>query len=117
MAGVPVIAAETDEEARRLATTAQQLFLNLIRNRPQPLPPPVESADALDWNDLERITVEAKMRRAIIGNRERVRKGLELFQAETQVNELMIVTTTYDHEARLRSYEMVAEMTLEARPA
>jgi luciferase family oxidoreductase group 1 len=113
MAGLPVIAAETDEEARRLATTAQQLFLNLIRNRPQPLPPPVESADALDWNDLERITVEAKMRRAVIGSRERVREGLELFLAETQVDELMVVTTTYDHEARLRSYEMVAEMALE----
>ncbi len=117
MAGVPVIAAETDEEARMLATTAQQLFLNLIRNRPQPLPPPVESADGLDWNDLERITVEAKMRRAVIGSREHVRQGLELFLEETQVDELMIVTTTYDHEARLRSYEIVAEMALEAHSA
>lgn len=117
MAGLPVIAAESDEEARRLATTAQQLFLNLIRNRPQPLPPPVDSADALDWNDLERITVEAKMRRAVIGWPERVRQGLELFLAETQVDELMIVTTTYDHAARLQSYEMVAEMALEAHPA
>ena len=110
MAGVPVIAAETDEEARRLATTGQRMFLNLIRNRPGPLAPPV---DLLDWNDFERATVEAKMRAAVIGGPDRVRQGLELFLAETQVNELMIVTTTYDHAARLRSYEMVAEMALE----
>lgn len=112
MAGVPVIAAESDEEARRLATTAQQLFLNLIRNRPQPLAPPLDE-DALDWNEFERAAVEAKMRAAVIGGRERVRQGLEAFVAETQVDELMIVTTTYDHAARLRSYAMVAEMGLE----
>lgn len=112
MAGVPVIAAETDEEARRLATTGQQMFLNLIRNRPGPLVPPVDE-DALDWNAPERALVDAKMRAAIIGSRERVRQGLEAFVAETQVDELMIVTTTYDHAARIRSYEMVAEMVLE----
>ena len=114
MAGVPVIAAETDEEARRLATTGQQMFLNLIRNRPGPLLAPVGSADALDWNGFERAAVEAKMRAAVIGSRERVRQGLELFLAETQVDELMVVTTTYDHAARLRSYEMVAELAVAA---
>jgi luciferase family oxidoreductase group 1 len=111
MVGVPVIAAETDEEARRLMTTVQQLFLNLIRNRPQPLAPPVDE-DALDWSGAERALVDAKMRVAVIGGRERVRAGLEAFVAETQVDELMIVTTTYDPAARLRSYAMVAEMGL-----
>ncbi|MGC2161991.1 MAG: LLM class flavin-dependent oxidoreductase, partial [Silvibacterium sp.] len=107
MAGIPVIAAETDEEARWLATTPQQMFLNLIRNQPGPLVAPVKD---LDWNEFERATVEAKMGAAIIGSRERVRQGLELFLDETQVDELMVVTTTFDHAARLRSYEMVAEM-------
>jgi len=107
MAGVPVIAAETDEEARWLATTPQQMFLNLIRNRPGPL---VAPAAQLDWNAMERTTVEAKMGAAIVGSRERVRQGLELFLDETQVDELMVVTTTFDYSARLRSYEMVAEM-------
>ncbi|MFZ0663235.1 MAG: LLM class flavin-dependent oxidoreductase [Acidobacteriaceae bacterium] len=105
MAGVPVIAAETDEEAQWLATTAQQLFLNLIRSRPGPLAPPVEE---LNWNAMERA--------AVIGDRERVQQGLELFVAETKVDELMIVTTTYDPAARLRSYEMVAEMAAEKEP-
>ena len=107
LAGVPVIAAETDEEARWLATTPQQMFLNLIRNRPGPLVPPVTEPD---WNEYERAVVDAKMHAAVVGSRERVRQGLELFLAETQVDELMVVTTTYDYAARLRSYEMVAEM-------
>lgn len=111
MAGVPVIAAETDEEARRLATTPQQMFLNLVRNRPGPIVPPVE-ADALDWNDFERAAVEARFGAAVVGNKERVRQGLELFLDETQADELMIVTVAYDHAARLRSYEIVAEVAL-----
>jgi alkanesulfonate monooxygenase SsuD/methylene tetrahydromethanopterin reductase-like flavin-dependent oxidoreductase (luciferase family) len=113
MAGIPVIAAETDEEARWLATTPQQMFLNLIRNHPGPMMPPVD-ADALDWNAFERAAVEARMRAAVVGSGERVRQGLELFVAETQVDELMIVTAVYDHAARLRSYEMVAEMAVAA---
>lgn len=107
MAGVPVIAAETDEEAQWLATTPQQMFLNLIRNHPGPLMPPVEQ---IKWNEFERAAVDARFAAAVIGGRERVREGLELFLAETQADELMVVTVTYDHAARLRSYEMVAQM-------
>lgn len=110
MAGIPVIVAKTDEEAQRLATTPQQMFLNLIRNRPGPMLPPVESPDHLDWSPWERTMVEAKMRAAVIGSPERVQQGLELFLAETKVDELMVVTSVYDHAARLRSYEMLAEM-------
>jgi luciferase family oxidoreductase group 1 len=108
MAGIPVIAAETDEEARRLMTTPQQMFLNLIRNRPGPIPSPVESEDALDWNEFERSAVESKLRAAVFGSPQTVRQGLELFLAETGVDELMIAATVYDHATRLRSYEMVA---------
>ena len=109
MAGVPVIAAETALEARRIATSAQQASLNLIRNHPGLLPVPLASPDHLDWNDFERAAVEARMAVAIIGDRQRVRQGLQLFLDETQVDELMIVTAAYDHAARLRSYEIVAE--------
>jgi luciferase family oxidoreductase group 1 len=107
MAGIPVIAAETDEEARWLATTPQRAFLNLIRNHPGPLAPPVEK---LDWNPFEESAVASRFRAAVVGSVETVRRGLELFLAETQVDELIVATTLYDHAARLRSYEMVAEM-------
>ena len=107
MAGIPVIAAETDEEARWLATTPQQAFLKLIRNEPGPLASPVEK---LDWNPFEEAAVASRFRAAVVGSAETVRRGLELFLAETQVDELIIATTLYDHAARLRSYEMVAEI-------
>lgn len=109
MAGVPVIAAEDGEEARRIATSAQQASLNLVRNRPGLLPAPLASPDDLDWNDFERAAVEARMAAAIIGDPGRVRQGLQLFLDETQVDELMIVTAAHDHAARLRSYEIVAQ--------
>ena len=47
---------------------------------------------------------------AVVGSADTVRRGLKLFLAETQVDELMIATTVYNHAARLRSYEMVAEI-------
>jgi luciferase family oxidoreductase group 1 len=107
MAGIPVIAADTDEEAEFLATTPQQMFLNLIRNHPVPLMPPVKR---LNWNPSEQAAVEAKFRAAIVGSRETVRQKLELFLDETQVDEMMIASNPYDHSARLRSYEIVAEL-------
>ena len=107
MAGIPVIVAETDEEAQWLATTPRQAFLNLIRNHPGPLAPPVEK---LDWNPFEEAAVASRFRAAVVGSAAGVQRGLELFLAETKVDELMIATTLYDHSARLRSYEMVAEM-------
>jgi luciferase family oxidoreductase group 1 len=107
MAGIPVIAADTDEEAQFLATTPQQMFLNLIRNQPGPLPPP---AAHINWNGFEESAVESKLRAAVVGSRETVRQKLELFLDETRVDELMIATTTFDPAARLRSYQIVAEV-------
>src|SRR5271166_3597248 len=94
MAGIPVIVAETDEEAAWLATTPQQAFLNLIRNRPGPLMPPTER---LDWNAFEKEAVEAKLRAAIVGSRATVQQRLEAFLDLTQVDELIVVTNTYAH--------------------
>jgi luciferase family oxidoreductase group 1 len=107
MTGVPVIVADTDEEAHFLATTAQQMFLNLIRNRPGPLPAPSKQ---LNWNPMEEEAVAGKLRAAIIGSPETVRQKLEGFLKLTQVDELMVVTAVYEHSARLRSYELLAEL-------
>jgi len=107
MAGVPVVAADTDNDARWLATTAQQAFLNLIRNHPGPMPPPVAK---LDWNPFEEAAVESRFGAAVVGSPETVQRGLEKFIAATRVDELILATTVYDHAARLRSYEIVAEL-------
>jgi len=107
MAGVPMVIAESDERAHSLATTHQQLFLNLIRNRPGPLMPPSES---LDWSTFEEAAVANKMRAAIVGTPEAVAQRLEGFLELTRVDELIIVTNTYEHADRLRSYEMLSRV-------
>lgn len=107
MVAVPVIAAETDAAARRLFTTPQQRFLRLIRNQPVELLPPVDSMDAL-WNDFERAAVESRLREAIVGSDATVKSGLEKLVADTGANEVIVVTDTWDHEARLESYRRVA---------
>jgi luciferase family oxidoreductase group 1 len=109
MVGVPVLAAETDKEAQRLSTTEFLNILRLIRNQLGPLTPPVDSLDGL-FNDFERAAVESKRAAAIVGSRETVRRKLESFLEETQADELIITCNPYEHAARLRSYEIVAEI-------
>jgi luciferase family oxidoreductase group 1 len=109
MIGVQVIAAETDAAARKLFTTPQQRFLRLIRNQPVELLPPVDSMDDL-WSDWERVMVETKLRAAIVGSESTVQTGLERLVATTGANEVIVVTDTWDHEARLVSYRRLAEV-------
>jgi luciferase family oxidoreductase group 1 len=112
MIGVQVIAADSDAEARRLFTTSQQRFLRLIRNQPVELLPPVDSLDAIDhpWNALEKAAVESRLGAAIVGSNETVKAGLEKLVAETDADEVIAVTDTWDHEARLDSYRRLAEI-------
>ena len=107
MVAVPVIAAETDAAARRLFTTPQQRFLRLIRNQPVELLPPVDSIEEL-WQGFERAAVEARLSAAIVGSSATVKAGLEKLVSETAADEVIVVTDTYDHADRLRSYERVA---------
>jgi luciferase family oxidoreductase group 1 len=109
MLGVSVVAADTDAEARRLATSLQQQFLALQRGRPVQLQPPVDDMDAL-WSDGERSSVERTLRQAIVGSPDTVQRALDAFIAQTNADELMITSHIYDHGARLRSYEIAAEI-------
>jgi luciferase family oxidoreductase group 1 len=110
MVGVPVIAAESDATARRLFTTPQQRFLRLIRNQPVELLPPVDSMDAL-WTDWERAVVESRLAAAIVGSESAVKAGMERLIATTGADEVIVVTDTWDHAARLDSYRRVANIT------
>ena len=112
MVAVQVIAAETDAAARRLFTTPQQRFLRLIRNQPVELLPPVDSMEEL-WDDFERVAVETKLSAAIVGSNATVKAGLEKLVSETAAAEVIVVTDTYDHADRLRSYERLAAVAKE----
>jgi luciferase family oxidoreductase group 1 len=117
MIGVQIIAAETDAAARRLFTTPQQRFLQLIRNRPVELLPPVDSMEPL-WQDFERVAVESKLGAAIVGSDATVRAGMERLVDETGADELIVVTDTYEPADRIQSYERVARIaqTTEVKP-
>jgi luciferase family oxidoreductase group 1 len=109
MVAVQVIAAETDEAARRLFTTPQQRFLRLIRNQPVELLPPVDSMEPL-WQDMERAAVESRLRAAIVGSSTTVKLGLEKLVSDTGADEAIVVTDTYELADRLQSYQRVAEV-------
>jgi luciferase family oxidoreductase group 1 len=108
MVGVPILVADSDERAQFLLTTPVQMFLNLIRGVPGPMPPPSKN---IEWTADEREMVAAKFGAAIVGSPERVAARLSAFLEETQADELIVVSNTYDFEDRLRSYELLASLT------
>jgi luciferase family oxidoreductase group 1 len=104
---VNVFAADTDEEARRLFTSLQQAFINLRRNRPGLLSPPINPLDA-QWSEVEIAGVGHALRYSAVGSPETVRRWLESFIKETGPDEVMVTAQIFDREARLRSFEIVA---------
>ncbi|WP_026693964.1 LLM class flavin-dependent oxidoreductase [Peribacillus kribbensis] len=108
MVGVNVLAADTEQEAKRLATSMQQQFLNLIRNNRAPLQPPVDNMDEL-WSAYEKAALEQQLGSSIIGDADIVKEKLQNFLDITGADEMIVNAQVYDHQARLRSYEIVAE--------
>jgi luciferase family oxidoreductase group 1 len=116
MVAVQVIAAETDAAAQRLFTTPQQRFLRLIRNQPVELLPPVDSMEPL-WQEWERAAVESRLGAAIVGSDPTVKAKLQKLVSDTGASEVIVVTDTYEHSDRLRSYERLANVARAIGPA
>ncbi len=106
--GVNIVAAETDARARKLATTQQMSFTNIFRGRRGLSQPPIDDIETY-WSPLEKIRVGQMLARSIVGAPETVKAGVAALVAQTHADELMIVSDVYDHQARLRSYELIAE--------
>lgn len=109
MVGVNVVAADTDEEARHLFTTVQQSFTNLVRGTGGKLQPPINDIEDY-WTSAEKHHASRMLKYSIVGSPETVKKELENFVELTGADELMVVTSLYDHTARIRSYEIVADL-------
>jgi luciferase family oxidoreductase group 1 len=109
MLGYNVFAADTDEAAQFLATSMQQAFVNLRSGHPKRLPPPIR-----DYMNLigpqERALLDQVLSCAAIGSRDTVKEKLKDFIEQTAADELMITSQIFDHAARLRSYEITAEL-------
>jgi luciferase family oxidoreductase group 1 len=108
MAGVPLVAAETDAEAARLSTSALQRHLRLIRRQPIFIPPPVESMDGL-WTEAEKFAVQSRSALAVVGGPETVERKLADLLRATGADELIFTSDLYEHESRLRSFQIAAE--------
>ena len=109
MLGINVIAAQTDADAQRLASSLKQAVINLRSGHPGRLPPPVADFEARVTAP-ENALLAQILKETVIGSADTVRAGLAAFIARTAAEELIVSSAIYDHRARLRSYEMTAEV-------
>lgn len=111
MVGVNIIAADTEERAKWLATSQQQQFLNLRKGAPTQLKPPLENIeDHYSEEELFLLRKSLDPRATIVGTKEQVAERLKMFIDMTQADEVIIQSQIFYHEDRLRSYEIVAEL-------
>ncbi len=104
-----VVAAETDEEAKLLASSLDLFFLNVVRSSTMPLSPPIENMDDY-WNPMEKEMVKSMTSAVLMGSKESIREQLIDFQEQFAVDELMAISYIYDEEKQKRSYEILKEV-------
>ena len=111
VACVNVVVADTDAEAKRLFTTIQQRFVAMVRGTRGKLQPPIDDIETY-WSPLEKAQASRMLARSFVGSPDTVKKTLDAFIAETGIDELMVACAVYDHQARRRSYELLADIEL-----
>ncbi|MAF77220.1 MAG: alkane 1-monooxygenase [Halobacteriovoraceae bacterium] len=111
MLGVNIIIADTDEEAQYLASSQRQSFVNLRRGHKLKFQPPIEDMNTF-WNEPEKIMAEHMLKFSFVGSKQTVQTQLRSFINKYQPNELMVVTSIYDLEKKMRSLELLSEINL-----
>ena len=109
MLGINIVAADTDDEARLRATSGRQAFASLRRGMPIPLPPP-DRAFEKDIEPVNWIRLEEAQSISFVGAPATIDEGLRTFISRMSPDELIVVSHIYDHAARLRSYEITAQL-------
>ena len=109
MLAMNVVAADTDDEARRLFTTLQQSFVNLRRGKFGLVPPPIDDIETF-WTAQEKAGVQNALACSVVGDADTVRDGIAGFIARHRPDELMLTANIFDHAARLRSFEIAADV-------
>jgi len=105
--GLNVVAADSDDEARRLFTTQQQSFISLRRGRPGLIPPPIDDIESY-WTPPEKLMVERALACAVIGAADTVKDGIAAFIARHRPDELLLTANVFEHAARRHSFEIAA---------
>ena len=109
MLGLNVVAADTDAEALRLFTSLQQAFINLRTGRPGLLPPPVDDIEGVIDPSAHGL-LQQTLARSVVGSPSTVQAGLSAFVARTGADEIMVTAQIFDHKARVRSFEITADI-------
>lgn len=115
MAGINVVVADTDAEAKRLFSSIQQMYANMVRGSRQLLAAPIDDIDSY-WSPLEKHHAMGMLECSLVGDRASVAEQLQQFCERTDVDEVIVVSTIYQHAARLRSYQLFAEIAACAEP-
>lgn len=115
MVGVNVIAADTDAEAKRLATTQQMSFANLLRGTRGLSQPPIDDIETY-WSPAEKAQAQQMLARSIVGSPATVRAGLRHLQQDTAADEVIVVSDVFEHQARLHSFQLIAQCAELAQP-
>ena len=105
---VNVVAADTDEEANKLATSLFQLFKGIVTGKRMLLQAPVDNMEDV-WDAFEEAQASQMLTCTFIGSKETIQTDLQSFLDQTQVNEVMVSSHIYDHAAKLKSYQIVSE--------
>jgi luciferase family oxidoreductase group 1 len=108
LACVNVVAADTDAEANKLATSLFQLFRGIVTGKRMLLQPPVDNMDDV-WDVYEEAQANQMLACTFIGSKQTIQEDLQRFLDQTQVNEVMASSHIYDHEAKLKSYQLLSE--------
>lgn len=109
---INIVAADTDEEAEWLATSLKQMFMGVVSGERKPMPPPVDDMSER-WTPRQRAAVRQMLSYSFIGSKETIKRELSEFLDETQADEIMIASYLYDHEKRLQSHRILAELMKE----
>ncbi|EDM36527.1 hypothetical protein PBAL39_24705 [Pedobacter sp. BAL39] len=109
LACINVVAADTDEEANRLATSLYQMFKGVISGKRQLLQPPVDSMDEV-WTDYEAEQVNQMLACTFVGSKATIKQDMEEFLKQTQVDEIMASAHIFDHAAKMKSYGIFSEV-------
>jgi len=112
MACVNVVAADTDAEAERLSTSVLQFFLGVVSGRRKLLQPPVDSMDSI-WSSQEEYAVNQMLAYSFIGGTEKLKKRMRAFLEQTQVDEVMATSHIFDHQSRIKSYQIFSQIIQE----
>ena len=110
MAGANVIVADTDAEARRLFTSVQMRFVGMVRNERGLLQPPIDDIDSY-WTATEQVHASRMLTCSFVGSPATVESQLRDFVARTGIDELLVASAIYDQRARLRSFELLKELS------